>query len=246
MLSLTGIGTRSNSLFSSSFSSWWEKLNRNDVIFKLMIQILVIVQSACPGSNWITNLVAYIARANHGFYSILKSNWRHSYPPPSSPPPSSSPPLSPPSSPPPLPPFLTPPLPPPSSFWMGCLSIIRKSQRISSGLIKRSPVKQKYTVYPFILLGRERHGESSFQWQAPISNPDLFPRPPPVRTPNSHLHDASFWFHLSVYLSNSDVLELRRQRKHSEQLNLTQSGLQQAVVCSNSFLGAVIMAGNTT
>ena len=186
-----------------------------------MIQILVIVQSACPGSNWITNLVAYIARANHGFYSIRKSNWRHCYhPPPSS--------------------------PPPSSFWMGCHSIIRKSQTISSGLIKRSPVKQKYIVYPFILLGRERHGESSFQWQAPVSNPHLFPTPPPVRTPNSHLHNVSFWFHLSFYLSNSDVLELGRQRKHSEQLNLTQSGLQQAVVCSNSFLGAVIMAGNTT
>ena len=106
-------------------------------LFKLMIQILVIVQSACPGSSWITNLVAYIARANHGFYSILKSNWRHCYPPPLFP----------------TPLFLTPPLPPPpSSFWMGCHSIIRKSQRISSGLIKRSPVKQKYTVYPFILL----------------------------------------------------------------------------------------------
>ena len=191
-----------------------------------MIQILVIVQSTCPGSNWITNLVAYIARANHGFYSILKSNWRHCYPP--------------------TPLFLTPLFPPPSSFWMGCHSIIRKSQTISSGLIKRSPVKQKYIVYPFILLDGERHGESSFQWQAPVSNPDLFPRPQPVRAPNSHLHNVSFWFHLSVYLSNSDVLELRRQRKHSEQLNLTQSGLQQAVVCSNSFLGAVIMAGNTT
>lgn len=194
-----------------------------------MIQILVIVRSACPGSNWITNLVAYIARANHGFYSILKSNWRHCYPPPLFP----------------TPLFLTPP-PSPSSFWMGCHSIIRKSQTISSGLIKRSPVKQKYTVYPFILLGRERHGESSLQWQAPVSNPHLFPTPPPVRTPNSHSHNVSFWFHLSFYLSNSDVLELRRQRKHSEQLNLTQSGLKQAVVCSNSFLGAVIMAGNTT
>ena len=199
-----------------------------------MIQILVIVQSACPGSNWITNLVAYIARANHGFYSIRKSNWRHCYPPPPLPHPPLPPPSPPPSS------------PPPSSFWMGCHSIIRKSQTISSSLIKRSPVKQKYIVYPFILLGRERHGESSFQWQAPVSNPHLFPTPPPVRTPNSHLHNVSFWFHLSFYLSNSDVLELGRQRKHSEQLNLTQSGLQQAVVCSNSFLGAVIMAGNTT
>ena len=48
-----------------------------------MIQILVIVQSAfpCPGSNWNTNLVTYIARANHGFYGILKSNWRHCYTP---------------------------------------------------------------------------------------------------------------------------------------------------------------------
>ena len=70
-----------------------------------MIQILVIVQSTCPGSNWITNLVAYIARANHGFYSNLKSNWRHCYPPPLFP----------------TPLFLT---PPPLSGWDAILSYV--------------------------------------------------------------------------------------------------------------------------
>jgi len=49
-----------------------------------------------------------------------------------------------------------------------------------------------------------------------------------------------------TYLSNGDLTEFSRQRKHSEQLNFTECWLEQLVICRYCFVGTVIVTGDST
>ena len=46
------------------------------------------------------------------------------------------------------------------------------------------------------------------------------------------------------HLSDTDVLELRGERKHSKQLYLAEGGLEQLVIGLHGLAGQVVVAGN--
>ena len=47
-------------------------------------------------------------------------------------------------------------------------------------------------------------------------------------------------------LSDCNVLELGREREYTEELNLTERGLEQLIICGHGLVGDVVVAGNAT